>query len=70
MYITARLQLHTKGMFGTTYSQLLSLVLHVHAFQTAKQCIFCKKFLYKSNLKNYINLFLKKSKVYGRSLNL
>lgn len=60
MYITARLQLHTKGMFGTTYSQLLSLVLHAHAFQTAKQCIFYKKNLYmKVTLKNYINPFSK-----------
>jgi hypothetical protein len=41
-------------------SQLLYFVFRTHAFQTAKLCVFCKKFLYESCLKNHINLFLKK----------
>jgi hypothetical protein len=48
------------AVFATPFSQPLFLVFRAHAFQTAKQCVFLKKFLYESCLKNQINPFLKK----------
>ena len=52
--------MHSEAPFGSTVSQLLLLTFHAHAFQTAKRCVFCKKFLYESCLKNHINPFFKK----------
>ena len=57
-------KLANKLMFRCPFSQPLSLVstrtlfkLLNDAFQTAKWCVFYKKFLYESCLKNQINLF-------------
>ena len=48
-------------MFGTLFSQPISLVFRAQVFQIAKRCVFfAKKILYESCLKNQINLFLKK----------
>ena len=49
-----------QGVFGTHFSQPISLVFRTSVFQTVKLCVFFKKFLYESCLKNQINLFLKK----------
>ena len=59
-----KMKIKIKAAFGRRCSQLLLLVFRAHAFQTAKRCVFCKKFLYKSCLKNHINLFLKKNSKY------
>ena len=53
-------RVYTKGVFATPFSQPISLIFRTHAFQTAKRCVFFKKFLYESCLKNQINSFLKK----------
>ncbi len=53
---------HTKAEFFPKLSQFTSLVFRTHAFQTAKRCVFCKKFLYESCFKKIIlfHFFLKK----------
>ena len=41
----------TMGVFGCHFSHPISLVFYMHVFQTAKRCVFYKKFIYESYLK-------------------
>ena len=45
------LQVCVKAVFASLYSQPISLIFRVHAFQTIKRCVICKKFIYESWLK-------------------